>query len=93
LPYNLARINSLVLRTDNNTRHNIYIVPRQLYILTALRPHQYMCPDYYYYNLGLGEYHTNGYLSTDAIHSRLNRQVHNIKIHFNFLPIGNIFDG
>ena len=45
----------MLLRTDNNTRHNICIVPRQSFVLATLRPHQYMSPDYYYYNLGLGE--------------------------------------
>ena len=60
LPYTLAIINTLRrIRADNTTHHNICIVPRQLFGLTALRPHQYMSPDYYYYNVSLGELTTN----------------------------------
>ena len=35
LSYTLARINTRLLRTDNNTRHNICIVPRQLFVRSS----------------------------------------------------------
>ena len=50
LPYTLAIINTL-RRSDVPTTRLVTISAlypaRQLLVLTALRPHQYMSPDYY----------------------------------------------